>query len=292
MQEERKGVKVQGLRVLRLALLGLAVLAARAGAGVYYEARTSGEGKGSEVHSATVKAWVSGEKAKVFFETTENPLMKPGSYLLTTDGGHTVYLVNPKDKTYGKWDMDAVIQMAGGMTKMMKLQISEGKVEKLEEKPGGVVAGLPTTYYKYRITYRQTMKFMMVSGDDRVEEIHELWVAPELVEKALGVYLRKTPPKTVSEDFNRLLEMEYQKVQGIPLKSRTVMTTQDKKGATKTSIISMEVTKVQVIPVPDATFVIPPDYREVQMLPFDGGEEAGEGEENPMAKLFGGKKKQ
>lgn len=292
VQGERKGTEVQKLRVFTLAMLAVAVLAAPASSGVYYEARTTGEGKGSELQAATVKAWVSGDKAKIFFETTGNPMMKPGDYLLAFGGGQTLYLVSPKDKTYTKWDMDAMMQMAAGFTKMMKMEIHDAKVEKLEEKPGEAIAGLPTIYYKFRTTYRQTMKFMMMSQDNRVEEVRELWVAPDLVEKALGVYLRKTPPKTVSEDFNRLLALELEKVKGIPLKIRTVTTTQDKKGATQTTVVTMEVTKLQVMPVPDSTFEIPAGYKEVSLLPTGEGPDQGEGEENPMAKLFGGKKKQ
>lgn len=280
---------MQGLRVLKLAVLALAALAAPAISGVYYEARTSAEGKGTEAQNATVKGWVSGEKAKVLFESTGNAMVQKGSYLLTTDGGQTLYLVNPKDKTYSKWDMDAMIQMAAGITKMMKMEITEGSLEKLEERPGEVIVGLPTTYYKFRTHYRQTMKFMMINQDNRVEEIHELWAAPDLVEKALGVYLRKTPPKTVSEDFNRSMAVEFEKVKGIPLKSRIVTTVQDKKGAKQTTTVSMEVTKLQVMPVPDSTFEIPAGYKEVALLPT--GEDS-EGEENPMSQLFGGKKKQ
>lgn len=274
-----------------LALPALVIAAVPALAGVYYEARTSGEGKGTEVQSAVVKAWVSGDKTKVLFESTGNPMMKPGGYLVTIGGGDTLYFVNPKDKTYSKWDTDAMMQMAGGIAKMMKMEITEAKVEKLEEKPGELVAGMPTIYYKFRTTYRQTIKFVMMSQDNRVEQIHELWAAPELMEKALGVYLRKTPPKTVSEDFNRLLALEFEKVKGIPLKSRLVTTSKDKKGATETTVVTMEVTKFQVMPVPDSTFAIPADYREVDLFPA-GEQGEGEGEENPMAKLFGGKKKQ
>lgn len=280
---------MKGLRALRLGVLGFVLLAAPAITGVYYEAHTSGEGKGSEAQNATVKAWVSGEKAKVLFESTGNPMMKKEDYLVTTDGGQTMYLVSPKDKTYGKWDMNAMIQMAAGVTKMMKLEVTEGKVEKLEERPAEPVAGLPTTYYKFRTTYRQTVKFMMINQDNRVEEIHELWAAPDLVEKALGVYLRKTPPKTVSEDFNRLMALEFEKVKGIPLKSRTVTTVQDKKGAKQTTTVTMEVTKLQVLPVPDSTFEIPAGYKEVDLFPTS---EDSDEEENPMSKLFGGKKKQ
>ncbi|MGC8915797.1 MAG: DUF4412 domain-containing protein [Thermoanaerobaculum sp.] len=272
-----------GLAVAGQLFLGLA------SAGVYYEAKTTGEGRAAKQQEAFVKAWASGEAAKVVFESSANPMAKPGTYLLSTDGGQTMVLVNPEDKTYAKWDLDAMVHMAAGVTKMMNMDITDFNVKKLEEKPGGLVAGVPTTYYKFRTTYRQTMKFMMMQRDDRVEEVHELWVAPELVEKALGVYLRKTPPKTVSEGLNRLMAAEFEKIKGIPLKMRRVVTTQDKKGNTETNVTTMEVLKLQAMPVPESTFAIPAGYKEVSLLPSGEGEE---GEENPMAKIFGGKKKQ
>ncbi|MCX7894496.1 MAG: DUF4412 domain-containing protein [Thermoanaerobaculum sp.] len=264
-------------------------LSTGATAGVYYEAKTTAEGKGADYQRASVKAWVSGDKAKVVFEQSGNPMVETGAYLITTDGGENLFMVNPKDKTYSKWDLDAMVQMVGGLNQMMNIQIKELNVQQLEERPGGVVAGIPTKYYKFRTTYRQTMKFMMMNRDDQIEEVRELWVAPELVERGLGIYLRAKPPKTVDEGFNRLMELEFEKVKGVPLKMVTVTTTRDKKGATEVRTVTMEVTKLQVMPVPDETFSIPSGYKEVQLLPTGEGEA---GQENPMGKLFGGNKKQ
>lgn len=264
-------------------VLAVVFLAAVANAGVYYEAKTTGEGKGAKMQAAVVKAWVSGDQAKILFESSENPFAKSGTYLLTTDGGQTLYLVNPKEKTYSRWDMHALMGTAAAMGQMMQLEISEGKVEKLEEKPGGVIAGLPTTYYKFRQTYRQKVRFLMMKQDKQVEQIHELWVAPKLVEKALGAYLQKTP-RTPSEEFNKLLALEYEKVQGFPLKRRTVTTT--KNGATETQVVTTEVLTLQMTPVPASTFALPPDFKEVELFP---GSEDGE---NPLSKLLGGKKNQ
>lgn len=266
-------------------LAGALFLAVVAHAGVYYEAKTTGEGKGAEMQAAFVKAWVSGDQAKILFESSENPFAKSGSYLLTTDGGQTLYLVNPKEKTYSRWDMNAFMATATGLGQMMKLEISEGKVEKLEEKPGEVIAGLPTTYYKYRQTYRQKLRFMMMKQDNHVEQIHELWVAPKLVEKALGAYLQKMP-RTPSEEFNKLLAMEYEKVQGVPLKSRIVTTTTNQKGATETQVVTTEVLTLQMTPVPDSTFALPPDFKEVELFPGDAESES------PLGSFLGGKKKQ
>ncbi|MGQ9495957.1 MAG: hypothetical protein ACUVRY_06870 [Thermoanaerobaculaceae bacterium] len=75
--------------------------------------------------------------------------------------------------------------------------------------------------------------------------------------------------------------MESEKVRGFPLKSRTVTTIKDKKGATETTVVTMEVLKLQMIPVPDAIFALPSEYKEVEFLP------SNQGEENPMSKFLG-----
>ncbi|MGQ9835553.1 MAG: hypothetical protein ACUVRQ_06190 [Thermoanaerobaculaceae bacterium] len=81
--------------ILRLSAAVL-FLAAVAHAGVYYEAKTTNEGKGAETQDAYVKAWVSGEKIKIIFESSGNPVIEKGNYLLSTDGGKVVYLVIPE----------------------------------------------------------------------------------------------------------------------------------------------------------------------------------------------------
>jgi len=269
----------------QLALVFGLLLAASLQAGVYYEAKTVGEGgKGVDQQNATVKAWVSGDLAKVEFVASKNPVLEPGAYLLTRDAGNTVYLVNPKDKTYAKYDTEAMMGMAGGMMKMMNLEVSEVKVEKLEQHPGAPVAGIPTVYTKYRTTYRQTMSFMMMKQDNRVEEIQEVWSAPSLVEKALGVWLKPAPKKTGIESYDRLVAAEMAKIPGFPLKVHTVTTTTDKNGKTQTTTVTMEVTTLQTMPMPESTFALPAGYKEISLLPTGEGEEG----ENPF---FGGKRR-
>jgi hypothetical protein len=269
-----------------LKFLGICLLAGASWvqAGYYFESKTTGEGQGAQTQSMVAKGWVSGENMKVLLEASGNPMAPSGSYLLSHDAGKTTYLVNPKEKTYAKWDMDALMGMVGAVGSMIKWEFSDIKVEKLAEGPGEPVAGIPTQYYKFRTTYRQKVQILMMKQDAQVEKIDEIWAAPQLVEKALGVYLRKTPPKTGNESFDKFVAMEFAKVQGIPLKMRSVTTTKDSKGKTDTQVVTMEVTTFQSLPVPDSTFALPADYKEVELFPG-----AGDGD-NPMSKLFGGKK--
>jgi hypothetical protein len=267
-------------------------LAAPSFAGVVYSAKTTGEGaKGAEMQSSTVRAWVSEGNAKVLFEASENPMTESGSYLITRDGGQTIYLVNPEDKTFAKWDLEAMMQLASGAMKMVNLKITDPKVEKLGEVLGEPILGVPTTHYKFRTSYGMQMKFFGMSQSNTIVQDEEIWSAPSLLDAGFGIWLRKSPPKTGDDQFDALMRSEMQKMNGFPLKRITVTTTTDKKGKQETTRTTMEVTDMKMQPIADSTFEIPADYTETELLPTGEGEEGEQGSDNPLAKMFGAKKK-
>ncbi len=261
-------------------------------AGTYFESKTSSQGgKGADAQRATVKGWVDGNSAKIEFVQSGNPLLEEGGYLVTRDGGETVYFVNPKEKTYAAFDTRGMMQFAGGAMKMINMKITNPSVEKLEEKPGGLLVGLPTIYTKYRTTYTMSMSIMGFKSENKTEQVQEVWATPELVAKAFNIWLRKEPPSVGDEQFDKLMKMEMGKIKGVPLKMITTTTTTDtKKGRTETTTVTMEVTTLQAVPVPESTFEIPATYKETQLFPA-GGQEGQQGEDNPFANMFGGKKK-
>ena len=278
-------------RALAVAAM-LLCAAGSAFAGVYYEAVTTTEGKGGGMGDVTVHAWVDGEMAKVEFAESGNPMMGPGSYLLTRNGGKTIYLVNPSDKTYAEWDMEAMMNMAGGAMKMakgmMNMKFSDPEVEKVGEEPGGAMLGMPTTHYTYRTTYSMEMKFMGMHQKNTTVQDQEIWSTTAIDMPAMGLWLKGNGPKTGDEQLDALVQAEMDKVKGFPLRQVTVTTTTDqKKGKSQTSTTTMEVTKFEKTSVPEATFVIPPSYTETSLVP-EQGEGGEEGEGNPLSKLFGG----
>lgn len=276
----------------KLSVLGVVVLlvfAAHSFAGVYYVAQTTAEGgKGADQQNMIVKAWASGDSGKVVFEESKNPMMGKGTYIITKDGGKTMFLVDPKEKTYMKWDLDSMMGLLGGAMKMMNLKFTDPKVEALGEEPDGLVAGVPTVHYRFRTTYAMSMSFMMMKKNSRVVKDEEIWAATKLADAALGIWLRKAPPKTGNEDMDKLIKAEMGKVQGFPLKRKTVTTSTDEKDKKEVTTITMEVTELQMVPVPDSTFEIPSDYKETSLAGTGEGEQ-GE-ESNPLLKMLGPKK--
>jgi hypothetical protein len=276
----------------KLSVLGVVVLlvfAAHSFAGVYYVARTTAEGgKSAEKQNMVVKAWASGDSGKVVFEESENPMMGKGTYIITKDGGKTMFLVDPKEKTYMKWDLESMMGLLGGAMKMMNLKFTDPKVEALGEEPDGLVAGVPTVHYRFHTTYAMSMSFMMMKTNSRVVKEEEIWAATKLADAALGIWLRKAPPKTGNEDMDKLIQAEMSKVKGFPLKRKTMTTSTDEKDKKEVTTITMEVTELQMVPVPDSTFEIPSDYKETSLAGTGEGEQ-GE-ESNPLLKMLGPKK--
>lgn len=280
--------------VAALVFGSLGLVASQAFAGIYYQAVTKAEGgRGAEMQNVSVKAWASDDKSKVEFENSGNPMMGQGDYMITTDGGKTVYMVNPKDKSYFKWDMDQMLQLAGGAGKMVNMTVANHKVEKLAEEPDGVILGMPTIHYKFHTSYDMEMKIMGFGSKAHIDTVQEAWTAPKLVEAALGLWLKKTPPKTGNEELDKLINGEMSKMQGFPLKMITTTTHTDSKGKSTTTTTTMEVTEFTPQVVPDSTFVIPADYKETNIFGAGGeGEGQQQGQpENPFLKMLGGKKK-
>ncbi len=251
-------------------LLLLAALAALpATAGIRYESTTLTQGQAGG--TTTVEGWVSGEKAKILFRESSQPLTEAGMYLLTRDGGKTVYLVNPEEKTYAEWDLQAMMSMVGGLTggglgPMLKMDFTTPKVEKLLDEDGGSVAGIPTRHTRFRTSYAMTVKVMGMGNTSEVVTEQDLWTTDQLQDPGLGVWLRSAP-RTGNEQLDKVIGAEVGKVTGFPLKMVSVSTTRGKKGKETVTKTTMEVTALEHRDVPDSTFAMPAGYQETQLLP-------------------------
>jgi hypothetical protein len=259
----------------RSALLAAAfVLAAAPGfAGIHYRSVTHSEG-GPQGRSSDmqVEGWAAGDKARVEFRESASPMMKKGMYLITKDGGRTMIMVNPEDKTYFEWDMKAMLGMAGsvmnGIGPLLKMDFSPPKVEKLLDEDGGTLLGMPTRHVRYRTSYTLTMKVLGMGNSSDVVSEQDIWTTQRLTDAALGAWLRADPPHTGNEQLDKLIAAGREKVQGIPLKMVTVSTSTDKKRGKQTvTKMTMEVTELDTsASVPGSSFEIPAGYKETQMV--------------------------
>lgn len=264
----------------------LALLSVPAFAGIHYKATTTTTTEGAQNQAGNmnmeVEGWVSGDKARVEFKKSDHPVIKTGAYLITRDGGKVIYLVDPQEKTYAEWDLQAMLGLAGammqGMGPLLKMEFSDPKVEKLLEEDGGTVAGLPTRHTKYRTSYSMKVRVLGMGNESSIVTEQDVWATDRLQDVGLGIWLRSEPVRTGNEQFDKLVAAEVEQTRGFPLKTTAVSTTTEKKGGkTTTSRSTMQVTQLDTkADVAAASFEIPAGYQETQLLPKgEEGEESG-----------------
>jgi hypothetical protein len=274
----------------------LTLMALPAFAGIHYKSVTKTDDAKNPAN-IQVEGWVSGDKARVEFKESANPVAKAGAYLITKDAGKTIYLVDPEEKTYAEWDLQAMFGLVGsvmqGMGPLLKMEFSDPKVEKLLDEDGGTVVGLPTRHTRYRTSYTMKVRVLGMGNEANVVTEQDIWATDKLQDVALGVWLRADPPRTGNPQFDKLIAAEVDKAKGFPLKTVTVSTTtQKKKGQTTTTRSTMEVTQLDTSANVAATsFEIPAGYQETQLLPTGGQEGESEEEQGGLGGLLRGRKK-
>jgi len=252
-------------------IIGLCLVCALpALAGIHYKSRSYQEGKGaSKQMDMTVEGWVDGDNAKIVFTESKNDLMGKDSYLVTTDGGKILYLVDPKEKTYTEWDLNAMMNMLGtvmeSMGGMLQMEFSDPEVEKLLEESGGMIVGMPTTHYRYRTAYNMDMKIMGMKRSQSFETVQDIWSTEEVADPALGVWLKRDPPTMGNSGLEKVISAEMSKMKGFPLKTIQQTVTTGQKGKQQTTTTTTEVYELDQTTISLEIFEIPADYERREM---------------------------
>lgn len=259
------------MKKIIIGILAIAIAALTAHAGIEFTSVTKAEGgRHADAMGQTIKGTLDGNKAKMEFIKSGNPMTAAGSYMVTEDG-ETMYLVNPEKKTYSLFDLKAMMGMAGGIMGMMNMQVKDPKTEKLLDESGDKILGYRTTHYKFRTSYTMTMNILgMVHATDTEQE-QELWTTESLNDAVKAFRNFQQGMKSGNEDLDKLIAGEMEKAKGFPLKTITTRTTKNgnKSEITRTT---MEVTEIKDVRPSASIFKIPEGYKEVSLLrpPEDG----------------------
>lgn len=258
----------------RIVIVGIVslLIALPAGAGLHYKSRTYQEGQQTNKQmQMEVEGWVEGENAKILFTDSENTYMGTGTYLLTNDGGETLYLVDPQEKTYSEWDLDAVFRFASSvmneMGPLFDFEIENSKVETLLEEAGGEIAGYATTHYRFKTSYDMQMKIMGIKRAQHMESVEDVWSTDAIADPAMGVWLRKRSTSRGDSALDELIATEMEKMKGFPLKRVDEVITTGKKGKQRSTKTITEVSELSEQDVDDDLFMLPEDYENVPLLP-------------------------
>ncbi len=280
------------MKRIMLALAATVAASIPAWAGLHYEAVTrSVSDDDKTTQEFVVEAWVEGEKARIEFRESKGSPVPKGGYLVTTDGGRTMFMVNPKDREYMRWDLDAMLQSLTAVMEasggMVSFEFTNTKFEEQGSNPGPDILGYGTTEHRFHREYRMEMKIIGMRRAYDVKSEEQMWTTTELDAAGLFAWLRKNPPRTGNEGFDSMIASSMQKIEGVPLKtvSRSVMV--DSKGRSQRSVSTMEVTTIGEVSTQDSMFEVPAGYKLVEMPAMAGGAPTASDDDSGGKGVFG-----
>lgn len=105
--------------------------------------------------------------------------------------------------------MQAMMNIGDGAMGMVKMEISDPKVERLTTEPGPDILGYPTTYHKSRISYETSVSVIGMKSTSKTMKDQEIWATTALTDPGLNMWLRDIP-KSGNEDLDNLIEEEME----------------------------------------------------------------------------------
>lgn len=260
-------------------------------AGWYYEATTTSSGDQQRTDTTEVRVWVEGDNTRIEFTEDGNAgFGSDGSYMISTDAGNTLYLVDPEEQTYTEFNLGEMMGMAGQVMEQMggmfKMEFTDFHSEKLSESAGENLLGYDTRQMHFKSGYTMNMTVMGRTTSNVVDMDQRMWVTDAIDARAFNAWLR--PDKRMSgmvEGLDEMMEQSFSQVDGIPLRSEVRSTTTDSNGKQQVSNQTTVVTTLRQENVPAERFQIPDGYARQSLKREDETAPQEEEDVNPMDML-------
>ncbi len=203
-------------------------------------------------------------------------------YWLYKNKDKMMYIVNDKEKTIMPMSLDGMLQMAGALGDLVKIEISDS-TSSIEDLGSATVMGLPCKHVRITRDYTMTMKIAIIKKTMIISEVRDVWGSRQVdgLSEIGAAYMGKDF-RTGHEDLDKMIETESKLMDGIgfPLKTVSKQIQKGKKGkqqgetTTTTEVLSMQTKSLDA-----ALFLLPDGYQTVSLLP--------EEEEGGKKKKFG-----
>ena len=220
----------------------------------------------------TGRGVIDGDRSRVDFLSGTG--YAAGSYIISTNGLHTLTFVNPAKKTYVDVNAASVASAIGSA----RITISNKKVNLTQLDDHPVIAGLPTDHYRLTLAYDITLAFGTIPLEQHVNEIVDKWVTQALGDIA-ETFLASGGIRTGNPDLDDLIAVENTKIKGFALKQTMSVTTTNDHQPEQTKLTmrrsvtqTRELTLTSVEPkatVPADLFTVPASFHKPDPLNDD-----------------------
>jgi hypothetical protein len=155
-------------------------------AGVEWQAKITDQIKGKEKISLTHAYAQGGSVRQEFVEvkSNDNPFMKKEVYWLYKGDSDKIYVVNTKEKTYMEVPMQAMLQVAGSLGQIVKMTITEPKVE-VAPLNKETVSGYDCDHLQVTTSYKMETKIAFMKIQNAIEQTQVLWATKAVDRKSV-----------------------------------------------------------------------------------------------------------
>lgn len=204
-------------RILIVILLAVSLPASYAAIQYEFQQTTRGnDNQGSSEVSG--KAFLDGNRSRV--EYTRNSVFGPGAYVLSHLSERTMYVVNPKSKSYYDVQLSTVANTLGSG----KIEVSNLKASTRKLDDHSIIAGVPTDHYKFESSYDMTVLFGRLPLKQSVHTTVETWTTGAFGQVPAPIFAA-TDFTTGNPELDKLIAAETSKVEGLVLRRVVTITT-------------------------------------------------------------------
>jgi len=210
----------------------------------------------------TIKALFLGQKSRYTFYTEEDAKIGNGTYMLSLDGGGTVYYIDRNSNTCYHGSSEEVLEISSNFmlktTDKFKLKIQEGEIRKVLEEDAGAIHGLPTKHTLITIGFTASYKYMLFNNKYKVKRVVDVWVTPKIAGiNDQGIFQRAWE-YTGDEELDQELRAIIGTGNNYRLRSEINQTMVDKKGKESSAQILQYVKSItEIDDLPEDAFRLP-----------------------------------
>ncbi|HXI12280.1 MAG TPA: hypothetical protein VNM92_06510 [Thermoanaerobaculia bacterium] len=209
-------------------------------AAIQYEFRqTSRSDQGMQPPvEVTGRAVLEGERSRV--EYLQNPVYGQGTYVLSLLSARSIYIINPRTRTYYDVPLSTVANSLGSA----KIEVTNLKAgtKKMDDHP--LIAGVPTDHYRFESSYDMTVMFGSIPLRQAVVTTVDSWTTNAFGSVPAPIFA-STDFTTGNAELDKLISAETSRVSGLALRQIVTITTSAKKTGVARKDVKLNVSKRQ-----------------------------------------------
>lgn len=226
-------------------------------AGLTYDFTSSSSGLASQTIAGNVKA--DGKNIRIDIATGDGMLFENGAFVVSSNGGQTMSVVNPKAKTFYELDMgqlvggaDTLLRQFGGA---VKFDVRNSKVSVTGGGDSDLIEGFQTKKSRLDTAYEIAVDGLGQPMVIRMQLATDVWWTDKVSSDFTNV-LQMRGFRTGVEAVDKLIAMQAGAIKGFPMKQVTI-TKVNLNGNEMTTTSTSTVKNVRRAAIPASAFAVP-----------------------------------